>query len=190
MRTSPVQTDTPQLSTTSYAVLGLLTFGDHSGYDLMKLAERSIAYFWAPTKSHLYGELKRLSRLQYVAERHIEQKDRPDKRIYSITDSGRQALVDWMSNSEVAPEPVKSELTLRVFFGHLVDRATLLAQIKEMRRHAHKELDQMRAIERTIKDEPELFYPYLTLRAGLAIKRAKIRWADYVIDALLTREEP
>jgi len=34
------------LSDTEHAVLGLLTFGERSGYELDKLAGRSIGYFW------------------------------------------------------------------------------------------------------------------------------------------------
>jgi PadR family transcriptional regulator AphA len=48
------------LSDTEYAVLGLLTFGARSGYELDKLARRSIGYFWRPAKSKIYAILPRL----------------------------------------------------------------------------------------------------------------------------------
>jgi PadR family transcriptional regulator AphA len=52
-----------KLSMTSYGVLGLLTFGAMSGYDLTKQAERSIGYFWTPAKSQVYSELRRLAEM-------------------------------------------------------------------------------------------------------------------------------
>ena len=51
------------LSDTEYAVLGLLTFGERSGYELDKLAGRSIGYFWRPAKSKIYAILPRLEKV-------------------------------------------------------------------------------------------------------------------------------
>ena len=49
-----------RLSLTEYAVLGLLTFGPASGYELDGLAGRSLVYFWRPAKSKIYAVLPRL----------------------------------------------------------------------------------------------------------------------------------
>ncbi|MGH9169144.1 MAG: PadR family transcriptional regulator, partial [Acidimicrobiia bacterium] len=70
------------LPTTSFAVLGLLTFGEHSGYELHQLVEQSIGFFLTPAKSQIYAELRRLVSLGYAVEREVEQDRRPDKRVY------------------------------------------------------------------------------------------------------------
>jgi DNA-binding PadR family transcriptional regulator len=46
--------DERALPVTSYAVLGLLTYGERSGYDLTKLVEQSIGFFFTPAKSQIY----------------------------------------------------------------------------------------------------------------------------------------
>ena len=57
-----------QLPTTAYAVLGLVSFGETSGYDLKQFADRSINYFfWSPATSQIYAELRRLKSLGYVS---------------------------------------------------------------------------------------------------------------------------
>jgi DNA-binding PadR family transcriptional regulator len=179
------------LSTTSYAVLGLLTWGDAmSGYDVMKLAERSIGYFWTPAKSHVYAELKRLAEAGYATERHVEQTTRPNKRMYSITPEGKSALGRWLVEAPIEPSPTKSVITLKVFFGNLMSASALRRQIEEIRRRDEDYRAELLAIEKRIKDDESLLYPYLTLKAGLAHIQADIHWTDQVLEELERREEP
>jgi PadR family transcriptional regulator AphA len=170
-------------------VLGLLTFGEMSGYDLVKLAERSINHFWAPAKSRVYTELKRLAAGGLASERRIEQARRPAKTVYAITEEGRDALRRWLLESDVRPDPIKSVATLRVFFGGLVGPEPVAHQIRELRRAAQATLEELRATEEEIRGDERLFYPYLTLLAGLAHYEAEIRWADAALAALVDKEE-
>jgi DNA-binding PadR family transcriptional regulator len=176
-----VERNERELPVTSYAVLGLLTYGERSGYDLAKLVEESIGFFFTPAKSQIYAELKRLVSLGYATEREVEQDRRPDKRVYAVTDEGMAALRGWLERPDVPPDEVRSPFMVKLFFGHHMDREALLSQLKEMRQHAQEELEHLQLIERTIKDEDGLFYPYLTLKCGLTYARAQIRWADQTI---------
>ncbi len=178
----------PKLPTTSFAVLGLLTFGEQSGYDLMKFAHKSIGYFWGPAKSHLYAELRRLRDHGYALETQVEQAQRPDKRVYSITPEGERALRTWLETAEVAPEQIKSVFTLKVFFGALMPRESFVAQVKEMHRAARAHFEELLAIEQSIKDQESLFFPYLTLKQGLAHAEAEIRWTEQVLEEVANRE--
>ena len=51
-----------ELTTTSYAILGLLNIKPWSGYELTQQAQRSLRYVWPKSESHLYAEPKRLVR--------------------------------------------------------------------------------------------------------------------------------
>jgi DNA-binding PadR family transcriptional regulator len=178
-----------KLGTTSYAILGLLTFGAMSGYDVLKLVEQSIGHFLSPAKSQVYTDLRRLARAGLATEEMVEQEQRPNKRIYSITDKGREALVRWLNEGPFEPDHVRSPFTVRLFFGHLVDRSSVIAQIEELRRNAERTLAELRATEADIKDNPKLFFPYLTLKSGLVQCEAQIRWADEALDDLRERED-
>jgi PadR family transcriptional regulator AphA len=182
--------DTKAIPTTSYAVLGLLTFGEMSGYDVTKVAEQSIGFFFTPAKSQIYSELRRLVSLGYATEREVEQDRRPDKRLYRITDRGRRALREWLETAEMESAEIKSPFLVKVFFGAHMSRDALLAQVKEMRRRDAEQLQVLKQIETMIKDQDEMFFPNLTLRCGLAHTRAVIRWEDEVIRELERREEP
>lgn len=178
---------TQDIPSTAYAILGLLSFGEMSGYDVAKMVERSIAYFFSPAKSHIYGELRRLVAHGYANERTIRQADRPDKRMYRITQRGRTALRRWLESPSDEPEMFRSPALLRLFFGHMTSVETLTTQIKEYRAQAQAQLEEFKAIERGIQSNPETLFPYLTLRCGLAHVRASIRWADEVLSELAKR---
>ena len=79
-------------TTTELAVLGLVAFGETSGYDLARTAARSIGHMWAPSRSQIYKVLPRLVAAGYARSREIEQRGRPDKAVYRITPAGRRAL--------------------------------------------------------------------------------------------------
>jgi DNA-binding PadR family transcriptional regulator len=182
--------DAKAIPTTSYAVLGLLTFGEMSGYDVTKVAEQSIGFFFTPAKSQIYSELRRLVSLGYSTEREVEQDRLPDKRLYRITERGRRALREWLETAEMESAEIKSPFLVKVFFGAHMSREALLAQVREMRRRDAEQLQVLKQIETMIKDQDEMFFPNLTLRCGLAHTRAVIRWEDEVIRELESREEP
>ena len=55
-----------ELTTTSYAILGLLNIKPWSAYELTQQAQRSLRYAWPNSESHLYAEPKRLVRLGFA----------------------------------------------------------------------------------------------------------------------------
>jgi DNA-binding PadR family transcriptional regulator len=178
-----------ELPATGYALLGLLTFGEKSGYDLGKFVNETIAhFFFNPAKSQVYAELRRLVARGYATEREVAQRDRPDKRLYAITPTGRKALRHWLETSEAGPEVTKGPVYLKVFFGGLMDPGVLRAQVEGSRRQAEEGLARFREIEKEIAGRPELLFPSLVLRRGIAHKLASIRWAGDVIEELERRD--
>ena len=182
--------DRKDLPATTYALLGLLTWGEMSGYDLGKLIEGSIAhFFFKPAKSQIYAELRRLVGEGFATEREVAQDSRPDKRLYAVTPQGRRALRRWLDGSEAGPEVFRSTLCLKVFLGAQMDRETLAAQVKEAMRQAQESLAAFQDNEREIAGRPEFFYPNFVLQRGIAHERATIRWASDVLKALEGNEE-
>ena len=180
-----VRADAGALPITAYAVLGLLTFGEMSGYDLKRMANQSIRYFYcSPASSQIYGELRRLTSLGYATERKVAQERRPDKRLYQITPEGQRVLQRWLERPEVEPDVLKSTFLLKLFFGSLTPQETLMAQIEERRRQAQETLAQFEAIEEHVKGDEKFYYPYLTLRSGMANFRARLQWTEEVLKEL------
>jgi DNA-binding PadR family transcriptional regulator len=174
----------PELPATSWAILGMLTFGTMSGYDLGKMVTRSIGHFFSPAKSQIYSELRRLVDLGFASVEHVTQTERPNKRLYSITPEGRRQLRQWLESSALEPDTFRSPFLLKLFFGSLVAPETLMTQVKEAHELARQELGELEAVEAEIGGNPQYLYPNLVLRFGLEHNRASVRWTAEVLREL------
>jgi PadR family transcriptional regulator AphA len=114
-RESRVTEPTTTLTTTSYAILGLLALRDHTTYELAKQMQRTIGYIWPRAERKLYDEPKRLVQAGY-AEAARDLVGRRRRTTYSITPAGREALARWLG-TEPAPPALEFEGMLRVLFA-------------------------------------------------------------------------
>jgi PadR family transcriptional regulator AphA len=164
------------LSLTEYAVLGLLTFGPASGYELDRLAARSLVYFWRPAKSKIYVVLPRLVNEGLATIRHVSQAGRPDKQVYTISGAGGSALRRWLDEESLDPAFPRNGLLLKLFFGAQADEARLRRTLEEWRDRARAQLAALEEI-RTHLDPDQEFFPYLTLLHGIEDAESTVRWA-------------
>src|SRR6266576_3079514 len=94
------------LTPISYVVLGLVAFlGRATSYDMKRLANMSVGYFWTFPHSQLYAEPDRLVKLGLLHEDREEGGRR--RRVYSVTDAGREELGDWLAEPEKLHEMFK-----------------------------------------------------------------------------------
>jgi DNA-binding PadR family transcriptional regulator len=117
-----------ELTTTSYAILGLLNIQPWSAYELTQQAQRSLRYAWPKSESHLYAEPKRLVRLGYA--RATEKPAGPvrTRQVYRITASGRRALEHWLE-TEPAPPQMEFEALLRLFYADATNKDAVLSTL-------------------------------------------------------------
>ncbi|WP_328970873.1 PadR family transcriptional regulator [Streptomyces sp. NBC_00239] len=155
------------LPATSWAVLGLLSFGEElSGYDLKKWADGSLRFFyWSPSFSQIYGELKRLEKAGYARSRLVSQETGSrDKRVYRITDEGLAAVRTWAREAPVDPPVLKHGPMLRLWLGHLLEPQQMRDILARHRAYA----EQMRLRAATdaehARHDPAWASPALTLR--------------------------
>jgi DNA-binding PadR family transcriptional regulator len=170
-----VRTKSAQLTTTEVAVLGLLSHGPRSGYDLRKAVESSVGYFWGPAKSQIYAVLPRLVEGGLASVRKVAQDQRPDKSVYRLTRAGRTALKSWIEETPAQPDPDRNPLLLKVFFGDVASPEVLAGHIRERRLEA----ERLRATLERIEAEADAddLHGSLTRRWGLEYAAAVIRWA-------------
>ena len=135
------------LTTTEAALLGLLRKGPMSGYDLRKDVERSVGYFWAPAKTQIYATLPKLVEAGYATQEKVVQSARPDKTIYELTESGLEALRDWVENAPLDAGHGRNLILLKVYFGEAADRDALSSQLAERREDAQHLLAELGDLE-------------------------------------------
>ena len=183
-------TERPPIPKSGYLILGLLSFGEKSGYDLKQLADTSVAIFYAsPARSQVYTELRRLAEHGYATEREVEQTDRPDKRLYSITESGEDALTDWLENTPTSADAIKSHLLLKVFFGNRMNRSALVEEVRRYRDDARNFREMLHQIRSKCGGEPGTLFVHLTTGLGIAHSHANESWADEAIQMLENADE-
>ncbi|PSR61785.1 PadR family transcriptional regulator [Nocardia sp. MDA0666] len=186
-RYSSAMTSGTDLPTTSWAVLGMLSHADElSGYDLKKWADWSLQFFyWSPSFSQIYAELKRLEKHGYVTSRTVTSEDGVrGKRMYAITTSGRDAVAHWVNHSPVEAPVLKHSVLLRAWLGHLAEperlREILTAHIdyaEKMRRRAAADAEGSDA-------NPDWAFPSAVLRWCIRHYEAERQLAEDLLDDL------
>ena len=178
-------TTAKSLPKNAYVILGLLSFGEQSGYDLKQLADNSVGHFFgSPVRSQIYSELRRLSELGYASEREVEQDDRPDKRLYYINDKGLAALCTWLSTTVTSNDVIKGHLLLKIFFGRYLDRDELIAEVEGYRSAAYDFTELLKQTRANCGGESGTLFTYLTIGHGISHAHANIEWANEAIALL------
>ena len=173
-----------------YAILSLLAHDPLTGYELMKLFDGSVGYFWHATHPQIYKELARLENAGQIAHRTVEQRGRPTKKIYSLSDSGRTDLMNWL-RVPASVQRVKDDMMLKTFCCGLLEQDEALDLFRRHRQLHHQKLQRYQELERFLQSglsvtNRERVGPYLTLIRGIRYERDYIAWCDDAL-ALLQR---
>ena len=156
-------------------VLGLLAEAPRSGYDIKTVVDRSTRFFWAASYGQIYPELRRLE-----SDGLVEGEDAPngarDRRVYKLTPSGHQALVDWLLGSTTTIE-LRDESLLRLFFADALPHEQAL-QLLEGRKRGHEQyLEILREIEALPGGKDPTFVD-LVLHWGIDFNEWGARWCE------------
>lgn len=165
-----------------YAILSLLAHDPLTGYELMKLFDGSVGYFWHATHPQIYKELARLENAGQIVHRSVEQRGRPTKKIYSLSDSGQHDLLTWL-RVPAGAQRVKDEMMLKTFCCGLLGTAEALDLLDRHRKLHQTRLQRYQELERFLRSGPsmtsrERVGPYLTLLRGIRYERDYIEWCD------------
>lgn len=126
----------------------------------------------------------------------VPQEDRPDRKVYHITEAGRVQLLQWLSG----PPPMdatRSAPLIQVFFsGQLSDEEVLskfegfAAMLRAILTQYAEIPDQLTPFQEEITSPREHFFWLLTLENGLANMRANLEWAESIIERVKNGEVP
>jgi DNA-binding PadR family transcriptional regulator len=125
-------TEGARLTTTSYAILGLLALRDWTTYELAQQMGRGFRRFWSRAESNIYVEPKKLAKLGLAKARH-EHVGRRRRTVYSITPKGLKALKQWTNEPSRAAPVLEAETLVKIFFNEHASKQALLGHIDAMR---------------------------------------------------------
>lgn len=179
-----------------HAVLAALLDGEYSGYQLAKAFDLGVANFWHALPQQLYLELTRLEKDGLIAGRQIVQENRPNKRLFSVTEEGVSEL-ERFAATPAKPSFIRDDLMVQVQASDALDTATVIAQLDEradiakakigifdaMLRRMRGDLDEERFLA-----EGERIGPYLTCLRGRQFERDNHEWCARTASVLRARK--
>ncbi len=127
----------PSVTTTSYAILGLLSVQPFTTYELAQQMDRALGSFWPRARSKIYEEPKKLVALG-LARASAETVGKRPRTVYSITPRGRRALKAWVSEPGAGPS-LEFEQLVQIFFAEMGSKANLLATLEAARQWSDDE---------------------------------------------------
>jgi len=161
-----------KLTPTSYIVLGLLARRERTPYELKTSVAEGVGNMWSLQHTQLYAEPERLAASGYLTVTQEETGRR--RKLYRITDAGREALADWLAAppTDELPE-IRDIHLLKVFFGaDPLPIARRQARAHEAKLAEYQELTD--CLEKALE-----FGQAMALRAGIAHEREMIQfWLD------------
>lgn len=166
-----------------HAVLGLLSIQPMSGYDLGKALAGSVAHFWYADQSQVYRVIDRLTADGMLDTEVVPQDGRPDRKVHSLTQTGRDELGRWL-HSPLEVERPKIPLLARLFFIAPLGREAAEDLLDRATARARDELDRLRLIDIGPTDDMAGALRAATLDYGLRAAEAELDWLRTTRDRL------
>jgi DNA-binding PadR family transcriptional regulator len=166
-----------------HAVLALLADRPAHGYEIKRGLEERFGSVVAPLNAgQVYTTLQRLQRDELVADDAVAQSGRPDKRVYRLTDAGRQALEEWLGVPS-APTRLRDDFFMKLVFAQslgLADPAALIARQREAY------LRSLGELERVLADGGADGTTALVVEGAALHLEADLKWLDRCEEVLGT----
>ncbi len=99
--------------------LAVLTMGDATGYEIKKVTEGPLQQLFDASFGSIYPALTRLTKDGLVTCTEETQSGKPDKKVYSLTQAGRAALLDALTPLP-GPDRMRSEFLFTMLFAYLL----------------------------------------------------------------------
>ena len=177
-----------------HAILVSLTERTGSGYELARRFDRSIGYFWPATHQQIYRVLRRMDDAGWVTHTEVAQDGRPDKKVYEVSDAGRDELVRWLAEP-IEPAVLRDGLGVKLRGASLGDTNAVLREVERHRGEHSVRLEVYRGIERRDFPKPSKLsgrelHQYLVLRGGIRAEESFVAWCDEVLQTLPPSTKP
>jgi DNA-binding PadR family transcriptional regulator len=184
--------------TLPHAILVSLGEQSGSGYELARRFDRSIGYFWSATHQQIYRTLRTMENDAWVSATVVLQRGRPDKKVYTVSETGRSELARWIAaplgdggsgRGGTLSDTRTREIAVKLRGAVHGDTTALHTQISALRAQRAQLLDTYRGFEKTQFPDPaaldgSALHQYLVLRGGIRAEESTIDWLDEVTNAL------
>ncbi len=175
-----------------YALLGFLNYNPATGYELKQFIDVSTSYFWHAKQSQIYTTLKKMEQEDLVSSRFEPQEGCPNRRVYTISQLGKDELITWLEKPLNEIEKHKERLLLKMFFSAGIGKDVILVelhqqeilheeQLQKYQNSTKEVIDQFKG-STGLSDDAEFWE--MTRRYGELYELMNITWLREVISKL------
>ena len=181
-----------------HGLLGLINYEPMTGYDTVKEFNQSLAFFWTATPQHIYKELDTMEKSGWLISERIMQTEKPNKRVYSITELGKKVLVDWVSRPEEGVNAFmkgKNPFLMRLAFAGEGSDENALQMLYEFRNQYLSfaetlgDVDKILAESEATVSPKSMKYWRIVAMHGEYVRKARLEWAEKAISILENERE-
>ncbi|MCT9934068.1 PadR family transcriptional regulator [Planotetraspora sp. A-T 1434] len=181
-------------STLGFAILAVLARADSTGYEIATRMRHPVGRFWTASHSQIHTDLQRLLAAGLVSYATAPGPGPQDKKVYSITPQGRDALRAWVTEPPRS-QPERDELVLKTYAAWLADPASLIEMFRTALRRHEERLGEYEADWGAMEADPPpfgtpAFGNMAVLRCGLTYERHRAEWCRWMIDQLSRSLKP
>ena len=164
-----------QLRVVQEVLLALLAKEASHGYQLrarLALALGPLAE--ALNGGQVYVTLNRLEKAGLVSSTRVGQTDRPDRKVYELTEAGRERVAEWLTDTSW-PKPAPAEFHLKLVAASAAELADPVGIVDVQRREL---LGGLRDAQRAALAEPDGSVAALLLEGVVLRLQADLRWLE------------
>ena len=161
-----------------HAILGLLAEAPGHGYDLRAAFETQLAPQSRLNYGQVYTTLERLQRDGLVANEVVSQTERPDKKVYSVTDRGRGELAEWLTQPSKLELDLRNETYLKIMLARRLEGFDPLETIAIERRACLERMHEVAQARAKTGSSAEPFGTRVLLDLALLRLEAFSKWLE------------
>jgi DNA-binding PadR family transcriptional regulator len=174
-----------------YVILAGLVRTPRSGYDLTQWMQRETSHYFTVGHNRVYPALSELERDGLVVHKVVPSDRGPERKVYSITEAGREALLSWVDSPPIERQVRDEQLVKVLCYGFLpTERA--LARLEEIKTLREEKLARYEGYRRGLEvelregriSEKTYLGTLLTLRRGIGAERSYVEWCEEAKEVL------
>ena len=163
-----------------YAILGFLNIRPFSGYDLWKMFSGSVNNYWSATHTQIYRTLSELAAENMVETETIQQHLSPNKKVYSLTETGKKDLLNWLS-TPLEPGAVRDKFLVQFSFSGNIEPKDVIHNLEEYIKSIEVKLNDLKSGQhkefiKFARSEQEKFLWSKTLEHGIWSYESELKW--------------
>jgi PadR family transcriptional regulator, regulatory protein AphA len=168
----------------AHVILGLLHQQARTGYDLKTgCFDQCITHLWQADQAQIYRTLDKLEAQGWICCTVEIQHDRPNRKVYHITEAGEGELVRWLQCPQPLPT-VRDPALAQVYFASLLPHPALLNLLQQQRETRQHKLAQCEAIAPDASVSHQLRMQQLVRELVIRREQVYLDWLQEVIESI------